>query len=219
MRFDSLGKPLWDKLHHKLLSRSVRKARVWSNAILRKHASLVHGKVVNVSGWEDKDKQGRCYRDYFVKASGYEISNFEGWRGLGDNESINLDLTSDLPGNLTQAFDCVFNHTTLEHIFEVRAAFSNICALSRDVVILVVPAVQPTHGPENGDFWRFTPYCVRKLFQDNGFDVVAEHYGPIRGRVKYLYYFSARDAQPWHAKLQESGCRQDVVAESERLAW
>ena len=39
----------------------------------------------------------------------------------------------------------MFNHTTLEHIFEVNTAFDNMCAMSNDVVILVLPFAQVQH--------------------------------------------------------------------------
>ena len=44
--------------------------RIWSNQELRKFSHLFRGKVINVSGWKDCDKEGHIYRDYF---SNYDI--------------------------------------------------------------------------------------------------------------------------------------------------
>lgn len=144
--------------------------RLWSNRELRKFAPLFSGGVVNVSGWTDEDKEGKHYKDYFASASEYWMTNYKsdekGLQGL-ENEFF-LDLDSDLDEQLFGKFDVVFNHTTLEHIYECRRAFSNICKMSRDVVIVVVPYFQQVHGLGYLDFWRFTPYTMKKMYEENG---------------------------------------------------
>jgi hypothetical protein len=143
--------------------------RAWSNRELARVAPRFGGDIVNVSAWRDEDKSGRRYRDYFPKASSYSLTNFKAEaRGLqGVDNEIFLDLAATLPDDLQRKFDVVFNHTTLEHIFDVHRAFANLCAMSRDAVILVVPFLQEQHGAY-GDFWRFTPDCVAQLFRING---------------------------------------------------
>ena len=37
--------------------RAFRKPRVWSNNVLRSFANIFEGEVINVSGWEDEDKE------------------------------------------------------------------------------------------------------------------------------------------------------------------
>lgn len=87
----------------------------------------------------------------------------------------------------------MFNHTTLEHVFEVRKAFANLCAMSRDVVIVVVPFSQVQHESESyGDFWRFTPTCLRQLFEENGMTVIYEAESPYRHASIYLVFVAAR---------------------------
>lgn len=66
-----------------------------------------------------------------------------GTSGL-DNELF-LDLESPLPEDLVDRFDVVFNHTTLEHIFNFHQAFDNLVEMSKDIVILVVPVMQQVH--------------------------------------------------------------------------
>ncbi len=146
--------------------------RTWSNYELRKFSSLFHGSVVNVSGWLDQDKEGTVYRQYFSRASAYTITNYKSEaRGFqGKEGEIFLDLTEDLPENLVGKFDVVFNHTVLEHIYEVQKAFSNLCLLSKEVVILVVPFLQKMHA-DYGDYWRFTPLALKRMFEDNGMNL------------------------------------------------
>lgn len=152
------------------MDKKFRVPRVWSNTELKKFASLFDGSVVNVSGWKDIDKEGANYRDYFVNASEYWITNYKpearGFQGDQENELF-LDLASPLPADFPR-FDVVFNHTVLEHIFEVKAAFRNLCSLSNDIVIVVVPFLQEQHA-DYGDYWRFTPLTLDKLFKQNGF--------------------------------------------------
>ena len=60
-----------------MIDRKFRLPRIWSNKILREFAPLFKGKIINISGWEDKDKQGSFYKDYFSNADSYFISNFK----------------------------------------------------------------------------------------------------------------------------------------------
>lgn len=144
-----------------------RAARYWSNKELQKFAPKFRGSVINVSGWQDLDKEGGTYReDYFINAAEYWITNWKssarGFQGDLPNE-IYLDLEQDVPSELIQRFDVVFNHTTLEHVFDVFKAFGNLCALSRDIIVVVLPFLQEQHGAY-GDYWRFTPWAVKRLF-------------------------------------------------------
>ena len=56
--------------------RAFRKPRVWSNNVLRSFANIFEGEVINVSGWNDEDKEGGFYKDYFSNCSSYKISNY-----------------------------------------------------------------------------------------------------------------------------------------------
>lgn len=176
-----------------------RSARVWSNDELQRLAPLLRGDVVNVSGSQDADKEGRRYRDYFTGADSYSITNYTGYRGAtGAEGEIPLDLTQPLPDELVGRFDVVFNHTTLEHIYDTRGAFELLCRMSRDLVIVVVPFAQATHWSDSfGDYWRFTPMGLRAMFADNGLEVVHEAAGPSRGEPVYLLFVGAQSAERW----------------------
>jgi len=196
-----------------LIDRRFRLPRLWSNKELRRIAPLFAGDVVNVSAWEDGDKEGGRYRDYFSRAASYAITNYGGTRGVAaeGTSQITLDLSDDLPPELRGRFDVVFNHTTLEHVYEVRRAFANLCAMSRDVVIVVVPFAQVEHDTDSfGDFWRFAPGALRKLFQENGLTVVHEAESPDSNAGIYLLFVGARDGSRWRTAMPKSAEVRDV---------
>lgn len=186
-----------------LTDRRFRIARLWSNRQLRVIAPFFRGDVVNVSAWDDRDKEGRYYKDYFVNASSYSYTNYRGYRGFqGRANEYPLDLTDRVPDELKERFDVVFNHTTLEHIFDVRKAFANLCELSRDIVIVVVPFAQVQHESSDWkDYWRFTPTCLRALYQENRLSVIYEAESPHRDAGVYLLSVASRHPQRWHGVL------------------
>lgn len=188
-----------------------RGARAWSNIEISKICSEVSGKVVNVSAWLDEDKEGRHYRDYFPKATSYSTTNFEGWRGEDVPSDYVLDLEKGAPDELKLSFDFVLNHTTLEHVFDVHTAFSTLCDLSSDAVLVVVPFIQHLHGPEDGDFWRISPYALRRLFQTRGFQVIHESAGPEGGNVRYLLQLGTRDPEKWKGKLPQANSTAEKI--------
>lgn len=183
--------------------RRYRLARSWSNRQLASIAPVFAGDVVNVSAWDDRDKEGRQYKDYFINAGSYSYTNYTGYRGFqGISGEYLLDLTGDIPKDLARKFDVAFNHTTLEHIFDIRKAFANLCELSKDVVIVIVPFAQVQHESEDWkDYWRFTPTCLRRLFEENGLTVVYEAESPHKHSAIYLLFVGARNPEDWIRRL------------------
>ncbi len=187
--------------------------RIWSNKEIRKLAPFFSGDIVNISGWDDRDKEGGFYKDYFSKAASYTVTNFKGERGLtGNSNEIFLDLSQDLDKELIGKFDVCFNHTTLEHIFDVGSAFSVVCKMSRDIVFIVVPFSQTQHESESfKDFWRFTPSCMQHLFKENGLDIIYEAQSPHKNSGIYLLYVGSKcpdkwkDALPSFTPVKEAG--------------
>ncbi|WP_174412692.1 methyltransferase domain-containing protein [Thermococcus eurythermalis] len=182
-----------------LCDRKFRVPRMWSNNELKKFAHLFSGRVINVSGWKDIDKEGSRYKDYFVNAEEYWISNYKseyrGFQGTLENE-IFLDLTQPLPKELRHKFDVVFNHTTLEHIFDVFTAFKNLCELSKDIVIIVVPFIQEQHA-DYGDYWRFTPLAIRELFKRNGLELIYINFNDWSNSSIYIFAIGSRHPDKW----------------------
>ena len=186
--------------------RRFRLARVWSNRELARLAPLLAGDVVNVSAWDDRDKEGGKYRSYFTQATSYSTTNYSGQRGVQGNPHEHfLDLTGQLPSELAGKFDVVFNHTTLEHVFDVRTAFANLCQMSRDVVLVVVPFAQVQHECDSfRDFWRFTPSCLRFLYEENGLSMIYHSESGDRDAAIYLLSIGVRHPERWTGKLPAS---------------
>ena len=185
--------------------RSSRLPRLWSNKVLREIAPVFRGEVINVSGWDDRDKQGRRYRDYFSGASQYYVSNYGGERGQDDaagSTDFAIDLEAPVRDELKQRFDVVFNHTTLEHVFDMFSAFRNLCEMSRDVVIVVVPFAQKLHWTRSfGDYWRFSPQGVRRLFEMVGLTPIHEAANDDRDAALYVIGVGARHPERWRDQL------------------
>ncbi len=203
------------------------RARLWSNRELAKVSRLITGTVVNVSAWQDRDKAGRTYREYFDLAASYTVTNWTGSRGAtGAEGEIFLDLTGDLPDHLAGAFDVVFNHTTLEHIYDVRLAFHNLCAMSCDLVILVVPFMQPTHAdlPSWGDYWRLTPDVLNCWFGEEGLEIIYESATQDRAAWVYLFVIASRNPDRWkgdirHRRLPERGVGEHILHIPRPARW
>ena len=188
----------------KSIDRKVRLPRLWSNNELGKIASLFRGDVVNVSAWKDSDKDGKNYEEYFVNAKNYWITNHQTREKGFDpklKNQISLDLELPLPKNLKGRFDVVFNHTTLEHVFECKTAFSNLCQMTSDVVILVVPFIQHQHAAY-GDYWRFTPDCINELFSKNDMKLVYISFNDGPNQAVYIFAIGTKEPKKWKKHLK-----------------
>jgi hypothetical protein len=190
-----------------------RVPRIWSNRELEKFSHLFIGKAVNVSGWKDQDKEGRKYREYFSNISEYWITNYKssarGFQGNQENEFF-LDLEDDLDENMYGKFDFVFNHTVLEHIFNVNKAFENLCKLSNDIVIVVIPFLQEQHA-EYGDYWRFTPLTIDKLFKKNNVDLLYINYNDSVNDSIYIFAIGTKDNDKWVSIESHSDNKKKVI--------
>lgn len=177
------------------MDRQFRIARHWSNIQLKKYAPIFKGDVVNISANKDYDKEGTYYRQYFTNARSYSITNYGGTNGESDNiDEIHLDLENPLASNLYRRFDICFNHTTLEHTYHVQIAFSNICNMAKNVVILVIPWAQQVHTCDSfKDWWRMSPYTVEKMFEENGFTMVVCNWNNDFNAAVYLFCIGIRN--------------------------
>lgn len=179
-----------------------RLARRWSNAELKKFAGWFPGDIVNVSGWRDEDKAGAHYADYFTQKTSYTITNYKREaRGVqGGPGEVFLDLEAPLPPALEGRFDVVFNHTVLEHVYAFQAAFTHLCAMSRDLVIVVVPWLQPYHG-DYGDYWRFSPLAVQKMYEANGLLPLYLSFNEDAFASVYVFAIGTRHPERWRARF------------------
>lgn len=181
-------------------------ARLWSNEVLSQIGALCDGDIVNVSAWNDSDKAGAYYRSYFPQARSYSLTNYGGGKGaLSEDIDLpcyHLDLEQPCPEELRGKFDVVFNHTTLEHVFEVFQAVETLCDLSSDAVLCVVPWVQRVHGPPDFmDYWRFTPYALEKLFARSGMTIAYQSATPYDNSAIYNVFLATRHPERWTQRL------------------
>jgi hypothetical protein len=195
-------------LLHQMSTRLVRRyhpewhCRRWSNEELRPWGLAVSGDIINVSGWRDSDKNGREYKDYFVNKRLYAVSNVGGARGSDADttaEQLRLDLTQPIDAGLRNSFDVVFNHTTLEHVFNIQVAASALATLTRDLLMVVVPAKQDVHTePESYlDYWRPTHFALSALFTQAGLTTVycSRNVNPVF--TEYLFLVASRHPARW----------------------
>jgi len=177
--------------------------RYWSNIELKKMGHFFTGEIINVSGWVDKDKEGNFYKDYFSNADKYYVSNYGVDKERGINNGVKTDFIINLNENLSKEmigkFDVVFNHTVLEHVVNPVKVFENLSLMSKDVLIIVVPFKQKFHfSPDNyGDYYRFSPMAMRKMFEKNGFDILYESYTPPPAIDVYLFYIGTKHKEKW----------------------
>lgn len=195
----------------RVLPKTLIHPRSFSNVMIRKYGGVFSGDMINVSGWDDRDSEDGYYRDYFLGHKRYVISNFAiADKGFGsvksDNlEEIELDLEKPLREELRGAFDVVFNHTTLEHIPAFEIAFKNLCDMSRDAVIIVVPLLQQIHiAPTFGDYWRPTALGVYKLFRKHGFTPLVIKTNDQPFYPVYCFAIAVRNPKKYVGRIEQT---------------
>ncbi len=177
--------------------------RRWSNAELRRWGALFDGAVVNVSAWRDEDKEGGHYRDYFPNAASYAMTNY--WGSASENDghpdAMFLDIQGAVPDELRGRFDVALAHTVLEHVYDVRLAVANIAALTRDIMILIVPFAQDEHytGALYGDYWRMAPLGMKRAVEEQGFTLLHLAANDNPWYPIYLFGIAARNPDKWRS--------------------
>jgi hypothetical protein len=190
--------------------RRFRLPRLWSNIELKKIAHHFTGGVVNVSAWKDEDKEGAKYESYFNNASSYYVTNHPTLpKGYQQSENeILLDLEAGVPEELHKKFSVVLNHTVLEHVYDFHKAVETICLMSNDIVITVVPFMQQMHGFYDeggyGDYWRFTPLALQRMFERHGFTTIYQSYNMHDNASVYVFHVCSRFPENWKTKMPPS---------------
>lgn len=178
--------------------------RFWSNDELRRISGFFKGDVINVSAGYDKDKEGGEYGEYFDNARSYSISNYKKDTNRTTEIEINLDVPLNDVSDLGSRFDVVMTHTVLEHVYGIKTAVENLCFLSRDIVITVVPFVQSFHHQEKvySDYWRFTPFGMKKLFEESNFETIYMSWNndPL-GNI-YIFHVASKNPDKWVGKIE-----------------
>ncbi|MGB2841757.1 MAG: class I SAM-dependent methyltransferase [Halobacteriota archaeon] len=90
-------------------------------------------------------------------------------------EATKADLFADITntGLRSESFDVVLSTQVLEHIPDPRKLIVEIARLLKDggICIMTIPFVWQLHS-EPYDFYRFTKWGIKELFENNGFDIL-----------------------------------------------
>jgi len=198
---------LWRKINRE------SNPRKWSNDELKKTAHLFRGDVINISAGKDLDKEGMVYRKYFKNATSYLISNYKKeYKTEICYDEIELDLSTPLLSNsdLICRFDVVFSHTVLEHVYDTKVAIRNLCKMSKDIIITIVPFIQSFHHDEMKDYhdyWRISPYAIINLFNEHDFKTIYITWNndPI-GNI-YLFHIASKHPERWNEIIRQNDVR------------
>jgi hypothetical protein len=197
---------------NRLLPKTLVNPRAFVNSLFRTYGPIFSGKVINVSGWDDRDGEGGTYRTYFPNISDYTISNAPNiQKGVGsvrategEHKEIAIDLDLPIPNELQRTFDVVFNISTLEHVFAIDQGFEDLCTLSRDAVLLSIPVIQQVHIAESyGDYWRMTTLGIARKFLEHGFTplVIAANDQPFA--PVYCFALAVRDPDKYRGVIDK----------------
>jgi SAM-dependent methyltransferase len=100
----------------------------------------------------------------FERVHSSDISDYEGADIIGD---LNDPSFADrVPGQ----FDLVYDHGTIEHIFDAPTALRTINRLTRKGGVVVHSA--PANGFMDHGFWQLSPDLLRSFYQSAGFEVL-----------------------------------------------
>jgi SAM-dependent methyltransferase len=142
-------------------------ARIESNRWLAAQAATIQGRVLSIGSMDDKDGEGKRYRDYFAKASSYTTSEHIPYPGC----ELVIDVRQ-MPQLADASYDCVFCSGVLEHLDDYEAGMREIARITRPggSLLLGLPFRQGLHLKPT-DYWRFTEFGIRVLLERNGFQV------------------------------------------------
>ncbi len=173
--------------------------RLWSNDELTAIASLFDGDIVNVSAGLDKDKEGREYRDYFTNARSYALTNYVKVTDRDTEIILDLDVPLSRTEHAARRFDVVMSHTVLEHVCDIETAVKNLCTLTNDVVITIVPFIQAFHHARGvySDYWRFTPFALLKLFEKHGLATIYASWNTDPLGNIYIFHVASKKPDKW----------------------
>ena len=134
-------------------------ARIESNTWLAARTAAITGDVLSIGSMDDKDGQGRLYRQYFSSARSYTTSEHIPYPGC--------DLVIDvrhMPQIADATYDCVFCSGVLEHVDDYEAGMREIARILKPggTLLLGLPFRQALHLKPT-DYWRFTEFGIRVL--------------------------------------------------------
>jgi SAM-dependent methyltransferase len=154
--------------------------RYYIERFLASHAEDVRGRVLEV---KDAGYTKRLGGDRVTRSDVLDID-------AGNPDAtliVDLDDAGALPD---EAFDCIVLTQTLQYVFDLRGALSNLhrALAPGGVLLLTVPAITPVRTRDMTWYWNFTNLSVAKLLERD-FPGVAEtiSFGNLRSATAFLY--------------------------------
>lgn len=149
---------------------------------LSKYRHLAKGRLVDVGCGQ------KPFRHLF--------ENIDSYYGVDIGENSQADLICDVLDLKIEddSADSVLCTQVLEHVNEPNTLISEISRICRKeaVVLLTAPHISRIHL-EPYDFFRFTKYGLKHLFEKNGFEIIAiEEMGGFFLTMAYLTNFYLR---------------------------
>jgi len=167
-----------------------------------------------------------CENSSDIFGSVLEIGDAEYTNRLGRGKVTKSNVLHAVPGNAnatlvgdlatgegipTEAFDCLILTQTLPFVFDVFSAMRTVwgCLKPGGVVLATVPGICPVSRYDAdrwGDFWRFTPQSVAKLFGDTFGDQNTEirSFGNITLATAMLHGLVVHEMRPEELAFQDA---------------
>lgn len=156
----------------------------------------------------------RCWQPD-IRGHALEIGDPAYLRRFGDGRVTHADVLNPQPGpgttvvaDLTtgagipsEAYDCVILTQTLNVLFDVRAALHTVHRVLKPggVLLVTVPAISQVsrHDADRwGEYWRFTPQCLRRLLEERFTQTTVTAYGNLRVATAFLDGRAAEELEP-----------------------
>jgi len=165
----------------RVLINSIFRFRHFQEREVRRFASTVSGKkILEIgSGIESGGVRKYSMKRFFDATNEFMQSEVDGAGGI-----LNVDVT-DI-GHRDE-FDVILCLNVLEHVFDFKKAIDELYGALKPggSLVVVVPTLYPLHFLPH-DYWRFTEYSLRPLFEARFQDVRLKRYGPHRCPMGYF---------------------------------
>lgn len=165
--------------------------RVFIDTFLRRHASLLRGRVLEVG-----------HAAYARRLSHGDTVDVEVLDIDPGNSSATLIADLSQPGSLTRGrYDCALVTQTLQYVPDLGAAIDNLrdCLANRGALLVTAPGITRVDPGEGraADRWRFTPQGLFDLLTEafGAEQVACAGYGDLHTATAFLHGLAAEDIE------------------------
>lgn len=161
--------------------------RVYIEGFLERNAADIRGAVLEMS---DSRYTRRFGGNRVTRSEALDV----------DEDSPEATIVTDLErpeALVTDEFDCIIFHQTLQYLYDVRAALGNLRRSLRPggVLLATLPGFQPWDRTDWDVFWSFNSSSVRRLFNEFFMpeDVDVHAFGNVQSVTAYLWGMAAEE--------------------------